>query len=91
MTNPQTVFLDMLIAAMKDAALEMKLCQLQTQIDPDGKGVRLVRIIVVPESMEYKHPDGRPFGATPGIGTCPKCGASMTHYRLKGYQCPHCD
>lgn len=63
--TPQTVFLDLLIAAMTDAALEMKLTQLQTQIDPDGKGVRLVRIIVVPEAMEYAHPDKRPFGSDP--------------------------
>ena len=59
--NPQEVFLDFLIAAMKDAAEELKLTQLQTQLDTK-RGMRLIRIIVVPEEMEYRHPDGRPFG-----------------------------
>lgn len=88
----QDAFLNLLIAALTDAALEMKLCQLQTTIDPDGKGPRLVRIIVVPEAMEYRHPDGRPFGTEPaGVGICPKCGGQMAHYRLKGYQCSRCN
>lgn len=60
--NEQTTFLDLLIAAMKDAAISLSLTQLKTQIDPDGKGVRHVRVIVVPEQMEYAHEDGRPFG-----------------------------
>ena len=63
--NPQEAFLELLIAAMKDAAIEMKLTQLQTQIDPDGKGIKLVRIIVVPEEMQWKRPDGKPFGSSP--------------------------
>lgn len=61
--NPQQTFLDLLIAAMKDAALELKLTQLKTQIDPDGKGLRHVRLIVVPEQMEYELPLKRPFGS----------------------------
>jgi hypothetical protein len=61
--TPQIAFFDLLIAAMKDAALEMKLTQFQTTIDPDGKGMRLVRIVVVPEEMEYRNPDGSPFGS----------------------------
>ncbi len=63
MRNPQEVFLDLLIAAMKDAAIEGSLCQLKTQIDPDGKGMQHVRIIIVPEKMEYERPGGKPFGA----------------------------
>lgn len=59
--NPQEVFLNLLIAAMTDAAEELKLTQLQTQLDTK-RGMRIVRIIVVPEEMEYRHPDGRPFG-----------------------------
>lgn len=61
--NPQETFLELLIAAMKDAAIEMKLTQLKTQIDPDGKGVRHVRLIVVPEAMEYELPNQMPFGS----------------------------
>lgn len=61
--NPQDTFLDLLIAAMKDAAIEMKLTQLKTQIDPDGKGIRHVRLIVVPERMQYELPGQMPFGS----------------------------
>lgn len=52
--NQQEAFLEMLIAAMKDAAIENKLTQLQTQLDPDGKGLKVVRIIVIPEVMDFK-------------------------------------
>ena len=55
-------FLGLLIAAMKDAVLEGKNTQLKTIIDPDGKGLRMVRIIVVPEVMEYNWPLYAPFG-----------------------------
>jgi hypothetical protein len=61
--NPQEVFLDLLIAAMLDAAEELKLTQLQTQLQTSKRGMRIVRVIIVPEEMEYRHPDGRPFGA----------------------------
>lgn len=64
--NEQQAFIDLLIAAMKDAAISMSLTQLKTQIDPDGKGIRHVRIIVVPEQMQYAHPDGRPYGQQEG-------------------------
>lgn len=64
--NEQEVFLDLLLAAMKDAALTMSLTQMKTQIDPDGRGLRYVRIIVVPEAMEYGHADGRPIGQKQG-------------------------
>lgn len=61
--NPQEAFLDLLIAAMKDACLELKLTQLQTQLDPDGSGkLRKVRIIVVPELMEHQWPTSAPLG-----------------------------
>lgn len=63
--NPQEAFLELLLAAMKDAALEGKLTQLQTQIDPTqtGKGkLHLVRLIVVPERMQWTAPPGAPFG-----------------------------
>lgn len=63
--NPQEVFLNMLVAAMADAAVEKKLTQLKTTIDPDGKGARTVRIIVVPEQMEYNWPEQWPAGSTP--------------------------
>jgi hypothetical protein len=61
--NPQETFIEILIAAMKDAALEGALTQLATQIDPDGKGLRHVRIIVVPEQMQYALPGKTPFGS----------------------------
>jgi hypothetical protein len=61
--NPQQAFLDLLIAAMMDAAIELKLTQLKTQIDPDGKGLKYIRIIVVPEQMEYELPGKMPFGS----------------------------
>jgi hypothetical protein len=47
---------------MKDAAVNRSLTQLRTQLDPDGKGLRVVRIIVVPEQMDFKFPTDRPLG-----------------------------
>lgn len=64
--NEQNAFLDLLLAAMKDAALTLNLTQMKAQINPDGKGLRHVRIIVVPEAMEYGHVDGRPIGQNQG-------------------------
>ena len=43
----------MLVAMMSDAAVEGKISQCQTTIDPDGKGVRIVRIVIMPEKMDY--------------------------------------
>jgi hypothetical protein len=63
--NPQEVFLNMLIAAMKDAAAENKLTQLKTTIDPDGKGPRFVRLIVIPEKMDHDWPYHSPAGSVP--------------------------
>jgi len=60
--NPQEAFLECLIAAMKDAVLEGHLTQLQTQLDPDGKGLQVVRIIVVPERLKWKWPTYAPAG-----------------------------
>lgn len=57
MAAPQAAFIDMLIAAMRDAATERKVTQLQTQLDPTmtGKGpMKKVRIIIVPEEMDFK-------------------------------------
>lgn len=51
--NPQDQFLDLLLAAMMDAAIEMKLTQLQTTITADDAGPQIVRIIVVPEKMQF--------------------------------------
>lgn len=64
--NPQEAFLNLLIAAMKDAAIERKLTQLKTTIDPDGKGIRHVRLIIVPEAMDHNWPDYAPLGS--GVG-----------------------
>lgn len=60
--NPQEAFLDMLIAAMKDAVLEGKLTQVKATIDPDGKGTRVVRLVVMPEKMEHNWPKDQPLG-----------------------------
>jgi hypothetical protein len=56
-------FLDLLIAAMSDAAVNGKLTQLKTQIDADGKGLKLIRLVVIPERMDHEWPQGAPFGA----------------------------
>jgi hypothetical protein len=61
--NPQEAFLDLLIAAMKDAAIERKLTQLQTQLDPDGRGkLKRVRIIVIPDELDHTWPEYAPAG-----------------------------
>jgi hypothetical protein len=57
-------FMDLLIAAMRDAALNKKLTQLQTQLDPDGSGrLRVVRIVVIPEEMDRTWPSSAPLGS----------------------------
>ena len=64
--NPQQTFLNLLIAALKDAAIERKLTQLQTQLDPTetGKGpLKRVRIIVVPDELDYTWPSYAPAGS----------------------------
>ena len=64
--NPQDTFIDLLLAAMKDAALELKLTQLAVQFDPTetGKGAfERVRIIVIPEKLEYTWPGHAPAGS----------------------------
>jgi len=49
-------FLELLAAAMCDAAVEGRCCQLQTTITPPGKGAKLVRIVVIPEEMDFVRP-----------------------------------
>ncbi len=69
MAAPQEAFLNLLIAAMKDAAIEHKLTQLQTQLDPTetGKGpLKKIRIIVIPEEMDFKWPSHAPLGTGHG-------------------------
>lgn len=67
MNNPQTAFMDMLIAALEDAASSGSLTQLSIQLDPtEGKGpLKRVRVIVVPEEMQVRWPSHAPLG-TPG-------------------------
>lgn len=61
--NPQGAFLDLLIAAMYDAALERKLTQLQTTITPEGTSkAKIIRIVVIPEEMDRVWPKDQPFG-----------------------------
>jgi len=63
--NPQEAFLNLLLAAMADAAKERKLTQLKTTIDPDGKGPKTVRIVVIPEEMDYNWSVNKPLGTPP--------------------------
>jgi hypothetical protein len=46
-------FIDLLAAAMCDAAIEGKCTQLQTTIRPPGRALALVRIVVVPEQLDF--------------------------------------
>jgi len=53
---------DLLIAAILDAAIEMKLTQFKTTITPEKTGKQtFVRIIIVPEQMEYESVDPKGF------------------------------
>jgi hypothetical protein len=60
--NPQTAFIEILLAAMKDAAVERKLSQLQTSISANGGKAKIVRIIVIPEEMDHNFPKDQPLG-----------------------------
>ena len=60
--NPQDAFLHILVAAMADAVTQGKLTQIKTTIAPDGKKVKLVRLIIVPEDMEFNWPKDQPLG-----------------------------
>lgn len=68
MAYPQEeAFLNLLIAAMKDAVIEKKLTQLQAQLDADGKGkLKRCRIIVVPEELDHTWPSYAPAGTPKG-------------------------
>jgi hypothetical protein len=64
--SPHEAFLDLLVAAMKDAALEKKLTQLALQFDPTekaGRATHRVRVIVVPEELEHTWPSHAPLGS----------------------------
>lgn len=50
-------FVNLLLAAMLDAAVEGVCCQLQTTITPPGQSAKLIRIIIVPEEMEFVRAD----------------------------------
>lgn len=51
--NQDDVFSNFLLAAMKDAIFESKLTQLKVEFNPDGKGLKQVRVIVIPEKMDF--------------------------------------
>ncbi len=62
-------FIDLLIATMQGAALERKLAQLKVRFDPTGTGKgtpKTVRIIVVPEDMDFNFPSHAPLGTGRG-------------------------
>lgn len=53
----------LLLAAMDDAAIDLKLTQLQTQFVPKGKKeMVVVRIIVIPEKLQFTWPSVAPAG-----------------------------
>lgn len=56
--SAQSEFLDLLVAAMMDAAIEGKCTQLQTTISPPGKGSKLVRLVIIPEEMDFVRGSG---------------------------------
>lgn len=63
--NEANIFLNLLIAAMSDAAVEGKITQLQTTITPEGTTkAKLVRIVVMPEEMDHVRPIGGQFKRT---------------------------
>lgn len=67
--NPQTAFLELLVAAMKDAALERKLTQLAIQLDPTetGRGpLKRVRVVIIPEELDHNWPSYAPLGTGHG-------------------------
>lgn len=67
MEGHQVAFLNMLIAAMLDATKEKKLTQIKTQLAVNDAGetdMRVVRIIVVPEVMDFDWPGHAPLGST---------------------------
>ena len=52
-------FEDLLIAAMKDAAIEGKLTQFKTTITPEETGREtFIRIVIMPEAMMVERPEG---------------------------------
>lgn len=60
--NPTEAFLNLLFAAMTDAAIERKMTQLKTTVAPDGKKTKFVRIIIIPEELDYNWPAAQPLG-----------------------------
>jgi hypothetical protein len=65
--NPQEAFLEMLIAAMLDAAKEKKLTQLLTQLDVnEGRGavkLKRVRVVIIPDELDHTWPNHAPLGS----------------------------
>lgn len=58
-TKRAEIFGDLLYAAMLSAAVERKLTQLKTELTPPETGRRtVIRIIIVPETMDYDWPQG---------------------------------
>lgn len=57
--SKEGTFINMLLAGMEDAAVNMKLTQLKTTITPEGKTKpETIRIIIIPEKMEWEFPQG---------------------------------
>ncbi len=58
-TKRVEAFWDLIIAGMKDAAIERKMTQFKCEITPEGRTTPVqVRIIIVPETMDIDVPAG---------------------------------
>lgn len=51
-------FIELLLAAMCDAAVEGKCTQLQTTITPPGTSKKTVRLVIIPEELDFVRSDG---------------------------------
>lgn len=66
--NPQETFLNILIAAMKDAVESGELTQIKTTMLNEKTGkVEYVRMVIMPEVMQHNWPKYAPAG-TPTKG-----------------------
>lgn len=66
--NPQEAFLEVLIAAMKDAVCTGDITQLKTQMaNPNTGNMEFVRVVILPEKFDHKWPSHAPLG-TPTKG-----------------------
>ena len=62
--STSNAFVELLLAAMKDAVTTGHITQIQTQFAPNGDNkLEVVRIVVLPEKMNFAWPSHSPLGA----------------------------